>query len=68
MGRGNVSLVALAQSAAGEVQGSAWVRTVRNSAVVGFLVMAVVREGVGDAGKVGLVHFFSDGVVEALVR
>lgn len=50
------------------VRGGAWVHTVRNGAVVGFLEMAVVREGVGDAGQVGLVHFFGDGVVEALVR
>jgi hypothetical protein len=28
--------------------------------------VAVVREGVGDAGQVGLVHLFGDRVVESL--
>ena len=39
---------------------------VGDGAVVGFFVVAVVGEGVGDAGVVGLGEFFAEGVVEAL--
>lgn len=42
------------------------VRRVGDGAVVGFLVVSVAGEGVGDAGVVGLDEFVVDWVVEAL--
>ena len=41
-------------------------RRVGDGAVVGFLVEAIVGEGVGYARLVGLDEFVGDGVVEAL--
>jgi hypothetical protein len=40
--------------------------TVGNGAVVGFFVVAVLGEGVGDAGELGLDYAVFDGVVEGL--
>jgi hypothetical protein len=41
-------------------------RTIRDSAVVGGLEVAVSGEGVADARVLGLDHLLVDGVVEAL--
>ena len=43
-----------------------WFGGVGDGAIVGFLVVAVVAEGVGDAGVIGLDELVVDGVVEAL--